>query len=99
MTLWAIPNVIWSVHGTAISAGEILYTTFRLLCPGILAAALAYGLRLACGEYFSPVVRLVLENMVLFSTYFGVLWFDATQRSLYIDLFRGLRPAPVGAAP
>jgi O-antigen/teichoic acid export membrane protein len=99
MTLWAIPNILWSVHGTAISARDILLTVIRLLVPGVLAGALAYGLRLSCGEYFSPVFRLVLENMTLFLVYFGVLWFDVAQRSLYIDLFRGLRPASVGSVP
>jgi PST family polysaccharide transporter len=96
MTLWAIPHICWSVHRTPISAGEILFTVLRLLTPGVLAGGLAYGLRLSCGDYFSPAVRLVLENMTLFLAYFGLLWFDVTQRSLYIDLFRGLRPASVG---
>ncbi len=97
MTLWAIPHVAWSVHGTAISAREIFLTVIRLLAPGVLAGALAYGFRLTCGDYFSPISRLILENMVLFLAYFGVLLCtDAVQRSLYIDLFRGLRPASVG---
>jgi O-antigen/teichoic acid export membrane protein len=99
MTLCAVPNVVWSVHGTPIPAREIMFTVIRLLVPGILAAGVAYVLRLSCGEYFSAVVRLVLENMALFSVYFGVLWFDVAQRSLYIDLFVGLRPAPAGMRP
>jgi len=99
MTLWAIPHIVWSVHGTAISAREILFTVARLLAPGVLAGGLAYALRLLVGDYFSPILRLVLENMVLFGGYFGMLWFDVVQRSLYMDLFRGLRSAPVGVAP
>jgi PST family polysaccharide transporter len=99
MTLWAVPNILWSLHGTAISAREILLTVIRLLVPGVLAGGLAYGLRLSCGECFSPVFRLVLENITLFLVYFGLLWSDVAQRSLYIDLFRGLRPASVGSGP
>ena len=99
MTLWAVPNILWSLHGTAISAREVLLIVIRLLVPGVLAGGLAYGLRLSCGECFSPVFRLVLENMTLFLVYFGLLWFDVAQRSLYIDLFRGLRPASVGSGP
>jgi O-antigen/teichoic acid export membrane protein len=99
MTLWAVPHILWSVYGTAISARDILGTVTRLLAPGVLAGGLAYGLRLSCGEYFSPVFRLILENMTLFLVYFGVLWFDVVQRSLYIDLFRGLRLASVGGRP
>jgi O-antigen/teichoic acid export membrane protein len=97
MTLWSVPYIIWSVHGTAISAGEIFLTVLRLLAPCVLAGGLAYGLRLSCGDYFSPVIRLVLENLTLFGAYFGMLWFDVAQRTLYIDLFRGLRPASVGS--
>jgi hypothetical protein len=99
MTLWSVPHIIWSVHGTAISARDIFLTVIRLLAPGILAGGLAYGLRLSCGEYFPPVFRLVLENMTLFLGYFSVLWFDVAQRSLYIDLFRGLRFASAGSRP
>jgi O-antigen/teichoic acid export membrane protein len=99
MTLWAVPNILWSLHGTPISAREIFRTVIRLLVPGVLAGGLAYGLRLSCGECFSPIFRLVLENMTLFLVYFGMLWADVAQRSLYIDLFRGLRPASVGRGP
>jgi len=99
MTLWAVPFILWSVHRTPISAGEILLTVIRLLAPGVLAGGVAYGLRLLCWEDFSHFFRLILENMTLFGVYFGLLWFDAAQRSLYIDLFRGLRPAPVGSVP
>jgi PST family polysaccharide transporter len=99
MTLWAVPNILWSLHGTPISAREIFRTVIRLLVPGVLAGGLAYGLRLSCGECFSPIFRLVLENMTLFLVYFGMLWADVAQRSLYIDLFRGIRPASVGSGP
>jgi PST family polysaccharide transporter len=97
MTLWAVPNILWSVHGTAISAREIWRTVIRLLVPGFLSGGLAYGLRLSCGDFVSPALRLIFENMTLFLVYFGALWFDVAQRSLYIDLFRGLRPAAVGS--
>ena len=96
MGLWVIPHVFWCVHGTPISAGEIWHTVIRTLAPGILGGALAYGLRLLCGDAFSPALRLILESMTLFLGYFGLLWFAAGQRSLYIDLFRGLRTASVG---
>ena len=71
----------------------------RVLAPGILGGNSAYGLRLLCGESFSPMPRLFLECMTLFLVYFGVLVFAVGQRSLYIDLFRGLRAASVGTGP
>jgi hypothetical protein len=39
----------------------------------------------------SPLPRLVLESSVLLITFFGVLLFVAGQKSLYLDLLRGLR--------
>ena len=99
MGLWVIPHIFWCVHGTPISAGEIWQTLMRVLAPGILGGTLAYGLRLLCGESFSPMPRLFLECMTLFLVYFGVLVFAVGQRSLYIDLFRGLRAASVGTGP
>jgi hypothetical protein len=37
------------------------------------------------------VARLVLESSVLFVTFFGVLLFAAGQKSLYLDLLKGLK--------
>ena len=51
---------------------------------------------LICGEFVSPLPRLVLENGVLFVTFFGILLFVAGQKSLYLDLLTGLKqPSPV----
>ena len=91
LTLWVIPHILWCVHGTAISLGNILLTVSRPLASGILAGGLAFGVRLICGEFASPLPRLVLESSVLFVTFFGVLLFVAGQKSLYLDLLRGLR--------
>ncbi len=91
MSMWAIPHVLWCVHGTPISARDVLTMVARLLIPCVLAGGLAYGLRLLCGDAFSPVLRLALENVTLFTLYFSALLFVPGQRSLYLDLLRGLR--------
>jgi hypothetical protein len=99
MGLWAVPHILWCVHRTPISAGEIGHIVIRTLAPGIFGGTVAYGLRLLCGDSFSPVFRLALESMTLLLGYFGMLWFASGQRSIYVDIFRGLRTASVRTGP
>jgi PST family polysaccharide transporter len=97
MTLWVIPHTLWCVHGTVISLREVLLAVSRPLASGALAGALAFALRLICGEFASPLPRLVVESSVLFITFFAVLLFATGQKSLYVDLLRGLK-APLSTA-
>jgi O-antigen/teichoic acid export membrane protein len=91
MTVWVIPHVLWCVHGTPISLRDILLAVSRPLAAGILAGGLAFGLRLICGSFLPPLPRLGLETSVLFAAFFGVLLFAGGQKSLYLDLLRGLK--------
>jgi O-antigen/teichoic acid export membrane protein len=91
LTLWAIPHIWWCVHGTAISFWDILVAVSRPLASGILAGALAFGARLICGQLVSPLPRLVLETSILLVTFFGTLLFVAGQKSLYLEVLRGLK--------
>jgi O-antigen/teichoic acid export membrane protein len=90
MTLWVIPHILWCVHGTAISLRDILLTVSRPLASGILAGGIAFGARLICAEFVSPLLRLFLEGSVLLIAFYGMLMF-AGQKSLYLDLIRGLK--------
>ena len=65
------------------------------MASGVLAGGVAFGVRLMYGQFFSPLPRLVLESSVLFVTFFGVLLLFAGQKSLYLDLLRGLRSSSV----
>jgi PST family polysaccharide transporter len=91
MTLWLIPLILWCIHGTMISFRDILSAVSPPLASGILAGVLAFGMRLISDQYVSPLPRLLLESSVLFATFFGVLLFAAGQKSLYVDLLRGLK--------
>jgi PST family polysaccharide transporter len=91
MTLWVVPHIVWCVHGTAVSFRDILLAVSRPLASGILAGGLAFGVRLICGQLLSPLPRLVLESGVLFVTFLWMLLFVAGQKSLYLDLLRGLK--------
>ena len=91
MTLWLVPLILWCTNGTVISFRDILMAVSRPLASGILAGVLAFGVRLISDEFVSPLPRLFLESSVLFGTFFGVLLFAFGQKSLYLDLLRGLK--------
>jgi PST family polysaccharide transporter len=96
MVLWVVPHIAWCVHGTAISLRDVGTTVIRPLACGVVAGAIGYAVRLMCGDFLSPLLRLVLENGVLAVTFFAVLVFVAGQKALYVDLLRGLsRGRPV----
>ena len=91
MLLWVVPVIAWSVHGTVISLRDILLAVSRPLASSIVAAGLAFAVRSAYGQSLSPLPRLVLESTVLLVTFLGMLLFATGQKSLYLDLLRGLR--------
>jgi len=90
MLLWVIPVIAWSVHGTMISLWDVLLALSRPLASSIVAAGLAFGVRLVYGQSLPPWPRLVLECAVLFVTFFGLLLFATGQKSLYLGLLREL---------
>src|SRR5580658_4671187 len=81
MALWVIPFIAWCVHGTVVSFRDILLAVRGPLASSILAGGLAIGVRLICGQLFSPLPRLVLESSVLVGTFLGVLLCVAGQKS------------------
>ena len=94
MLLWVIPVIAWAVHGTVFSVRDILGTVSRPLASSIVAAGLAFGVRWLYGQRLSPFPRLVLESAVLLVTFLGIAWFVTGQKSLYLDLLRGLKGTP-----
>jgi O-antigen/teichoic acid export membrane protein len=96
MVLWVVPHVAWCVHGTAVSLRDVAASVIRPLACGVVAGAVGYAVRLMCADFLSPLLRLVLENIVLAVTFFTVLLFVTGQKALYVDLLRGLtRGRPV----
>ena len=91
MLLWVIPVIAWSVHGTVISFRDIMLAVRWPLISSAVAASVAFGVRIACPPSFSPLARLLLETTVLVVSFLAMLLFAAGQRSLYLDIFRGLR--------
>jgi O-antigen/teichoic acid export membrane protein len=96
MVLWMVPHVAWCVHGTPISIRDIAAVVIRPLACGVMAGAVGYAVRLMCGDFLSPLPRLVLESGALAVTFFGVLVFAAGQKTVYVDLLRGLSNSSPG---
>jgi PST family polysaccharide transporter len=90
MVLWLFPLIAWALHGTAVSFRDILATAYKPLTCGIVASGLAFAVRTGYGHALSPFPRLALESAVLLATFSVMLLFVAGQKSLYVDLFRGL---------
>ncbi len=91
MTLWLVPHIAWSVHGTMISLRDIVLVVSRPLLSGIVATVLAFGALSLCGSSLSPLARLGLGGTVLLGAYAGMLLYVMGQKTFYFDLLRGLR--------
>jgi O-antigen/teichoic acid export membrane protein len=88
MVLWVVPHVAWCVHGTAISLRDVAAAVIPPMTCGVMAGAVGYVVRLICGDVLSPLLRLVLENGMLATTFFALLIFVAGQKTLYLGLLR-----------
>jgi len=91
MMLWVVPVIAWSIHGTVISFRDIVLAVIRPLAASITAAVFAFGVHSLCGQFLSPLLRLVLETTVLLVMFVGILLLVTEQKSLYLDLLRGLK--------
>ena len=90
MVLWIVPHVAWCVHGTPISLRDVAAAVIPPLACAACAGVVGYAVRLQCGNFPSPLLRLVLESGALAVTFFALLLFVAGQKALYVDLLQGL---------
>jgi PST family polysaccharide transporter len=95
MMLWIAPVIAWSVHGTTISFWNVVQVVVRPLGSIVAASFPAFGVRWFYRSALVPLPRLVVECVVLFLVYALTLVFVAGQKSLYMDLLRGLKTSPV----
>jgi PST family polysaccharide transporter len=89
MILWAFRYILWRVHGGAISFRDILLAVSRPLASGILAGALAVGVRLICGE-FVPLCPGLFWKAAFFSSRSSALFCSSRDRSHCIWIFLGV---------
>ena len=91
MLVWVLPHIAWCVHGTAVSFWDILRTSGWPVGSAAVATLLALTARWTYGHSLSVLPRFALESAVLLITFLLTLLFVAGQKSLYLDLIRGLR--------
>jgi O-antigen/teichoic acid export membrane protein len=91
MMIWVLPLIAWAVHDTVVSIKEILLAVFRPLSASIVAAIVAFGACSLWGQMLPPLVRLILESAVLLVVFAGTLFFATGQKSLYLDVLRGIK--------
>jgi PST family polysaccharide transporter len=94
MTLWLVPHILWSLHGTTIRPQELLLATSRPLLSAIVAAAFAFAMQLYFGQLQTPVCRLILGGSVMFVGYLCILLFVMGQKRFYLELLKALKTLP-----
>jgi O-antigen/teichoic acid export membrane protein len=91
MILCALPLTALCVRGTPVSLADILKTSARPMVCAFVAGVMAFALRIAYGHRLSPLPRLAMETGLLMAAFAVMLLFVAGQKSLYLDLLRGLK--------
>lgn len=91
LTLWVVPQLAWSIHGTVVSFRDIVVAVSRPLLAGFAAAAVALGLQVLYGPWLSPLPRLVVGVTVFLGAYVGMLMYVLGQQAFYLGLLQGMR--------
>jgi PST family polysaccharide transporter len=91
MMLWLIPHIAWCIHGTVISARDLIQAAGKPLFSAICAAVIAFVVQIFLGQSLSPFLRLLLGGSVLISSYLWLLLSVMDQKAFYLDLLRGMR--------
>jgi O-antigen/teichoic acid export membrane protein len=94
--LLILPVIIWATRGTSITAID----AFRVAMRPFLSILTGAGAVLVCSSFLRlllpPLLRLFVENTVLFGVYFLMLWFVMGQKSVYIMLLEEIGIWPIG---
>ena len=86
MTLWLMPVIAWSVHGTVISLKDVMIVISGPLASVAVAGILALGATWLCGP--SHLIRLVIGGLVLSGSYAGMLLCVMGQKSFYTEVVK-----------
>jgi O-antigen/teichoic acid export membrane protein len=86
MTLFLVPCLIWSVHGTVISARELLGTVSRPCLSAFAAGVVAYFFHASAANSLNAFSMLLLGGGIMLAVYLWVLLFVLNQRNFYFDL-------------
>jgi PST family polysaccharide transporter len=91
MTLWAVPRVAWSVHGTVVSVRDVFVAASKPFCSGIIAAAFTFVAQLFLGQSLSHLARLIFGITIFSATHAVILLYVLRQHGIYSSLLQGLK--------
>ena len=97
MALWVVPHILWCVHGTPVSFGDVVRAVGRPLLSGIVAAIPALLYQLADVHGDSPLIKLGIGASLFVATYAGMLLYVMGQKRFYVSLVRGIKGPTVAA--
>ena len=98
MVLWVIPHILWCIRGTGISFGDVVQVLRQPLIAGAAAAIGTVLLDEMLSAQLGQYGRLIIGGVAMVSLYFLFLLIIFGQKSVYIDLVKGLRGAIFGGA-
>jgi PST family polysaccharide transporter len=87
MLLVTAPMIIWAKHGTLITNRDVATAVLRPITSALIGAIAAFAMSGYLSKITQVFVRLVAENLVLFSVYLFVLLIVMRQKSVYVQLF------------
>jgi O-antigen/teichoic acid export membrane protein len=93
LAVWLVPHVMWCLHGTVISANDLLLAAGRPLLSGAVAALVAAAFAAQTANHGLPIVRVALGGSIMLCVYAWFLLFVMKQGSFYLGLLKGLRGA------
>jgi PST family polysaccharide transporter len=91
MTLWVVPHIFWSLHGTVVSPWELLAAIYKALLAAIAAAMLTLIFYAYSAPWLNSVVSILLGGSLMLGAYGGILLFVFGQRALFMNVLKGLR--------
>jgi PST family polysaccharide transporter len=90
MVTLAVPLIIWGLHGTGITTGEVLRAVMPAYASVVVAALVGIGVHYLCGFLFQPWLRLSLESGSVLASYVWTLLYFGGQKAFYYDLVQDL---------
>ena len=95
MCLWLVPHLAWCLHGTVVSLKDLAASVFRPFLAALVATIVAGVVAFGLFGQASTFVRLAAGLSAMTATYLAILLFVMGQRTVYVDIVRGLRAKPV----
>jgi PST family polysaccharide transporter len=91
MTLWVVPHIAWSLHGTVVSLRDIAKIIARPMLSTFVAAVPAAAVVFMLMQTAPALARIAVGVALLAIVYAGMLMIVMNQRAIYVDALRGLR--------